>query len=279
MRLQRVLEIVHNRPWLITPSGHEVIRELLQTKLAPALAGDQRAGLLDDLMIGRPAPTIDDHGVGHLHVTGAIGVGFSKLEKTCGNTDTGDLVQEARDTIKAGARKLMMYFDSPGGMAGGTPEAADELANLDVPWFAYVGPGCMSCSASYWLSVGADRIYASETAEVGSIGVYMPWVDRTAAYEERGMKVELIKNKEGDLKGAGYPGTQLTAAQKEDWQKGCQQLFDMFSKFVCANRPGGISADTMRGQTFFATEARNRHLIDGVAPLAAAHRTLLTYNR
>jgi ClpP class serine protease len=286
MRLQRISEIVYHQPWLITPSGHYTIHSLLERKLqrlaiAAGAAGElePQAGFFDDLIVSRPPPSLDETGVAHVHVMGAIGVGFSKLEKVCGNTDVADLMQEVRGMIDKGATKMMAYFDSPGGMAGGTPEAAEELADLEIPWFAYIGPGRMCCSAAEYLASGADRIYASKTGRTGSIGIYMPWIDRTAAYDAAGLKVELIKNKEGDLKGAGYPGTALTPEQKAQLQHDCQVLFDMFAKFIRDNRPGEISADTMGGQSFLAEEAKQRNLIDGVASLDAAMRTLRSYKR
>ncbi|HKP93447.1 MAG TPA: S49 family peptidase [Chthoniobacterales bacterium] len=285
MRLQRVLEQVYHQPWLIKPSGHYSIQSLIERKLASVAARESneelepRAGWLDDLIVSRPPPSIDDSGVAHVHVMGAVGVGFSKLEKVCGNTDTDDLLAEVHSMIDKGATKMMAYFDSPGGMAGGTPEAAAELAKLEIPWFAYIGPGRMACSAACYLAAGADRIYAAPTAETGSIGVYMPWIDRTAAYDDAGLKVKLIKNKEGDLKGAGYPGTALSPEQEAQLQHGCQTLFDMFAKFVRDNRPGEIAADTMRGQSFFAAEAKQRNLIDGVCSVEAALRTLRSFKR
>jgi ClpP class serine protease len=275
MRLQRIQELVFFRPWLITPSAHASIRALLDRKLHDAAKG----GLLDLFVNPRPEPSLDEAGVGHVHMIGPIGVGLSQIEKQCGSTDTADLISEARAMVDDGAEKLMVHGDSPGGMAGGTPEAAEAMSELEVPWFVYAGPAAMLCSAAYYFSAAADKIYASESAEIGSIGVYMPWVDQTAAYAAEGLNVELIKNKEGDLKGAGYPGTALTDAQREDLQKGCQQLFDMFAEFVQDKRPGGISADSMRGQSFLAAEARNRHLIDGVASYESAYKTLLGYER
>lgn len=279
MRLQRITELVYHRPWLITPSGHEAIRAIIQRKLGVEMIETERAGLFDDLFTARPAPTIDDGGVATVHITGAIGIGLSKLEKTCGNTDLRDLLAEIRDVQAQGARKIMLLIDSPGGTVGGVPEAAAEIAGLKIPVFGYVPPGAMACSAAYYLASGADKIFASHSAEVGSIGVYLPWVDLTAAYEQMGYKVELITNNEGDLKGTGYPGTALSDAQRIDLQQGVQEIFDDFAAHVRATRPAPIADDTLRGQSFSARDAKKRRLIDDVASHESAMRALLRYQR
>lgn len=279
MRLQRIQELVFSRPWLITPSGHESIRSIIDRKLSIDAIESERAGFgLDDFIVGRPSPSVEG-GIGHVHITGAIGVGLSKIEKTCGNTDTRDLLSEIQQVQDKGAEKIMLHVDSPGGMVGGTPEAAALIADANVPVFAYVGAGAMACSAAYYLIAGADRIYASNTAEIGSIGVYLPWLDQSARYAANGVRVELIKNKEGDLKGTGFPGTSLSDEQREDLQSGVQQVFDAFAGFVRAGRPGPIADDTFRGQSFFASEAKSRKLIDGVADMNSAMRTLRRYKR
>lgn len=280
MRLQRVHELVYHRPWLITPTGHEAIRAVLENKMGRDAIEAQapQAGFFEDMAVARPAASVEN-GIGFVHILGPIGIGLSNFEKTCGMTDLRDLMADIDAVQQDGAERIMLITDSPGGSVGGVPEAAAQIAALDVPCFAYVPGGAMNCSAAYYLTSGADRIFASQSAEVGSIGVYLPWVDRTAAYEKMGYKVELITNKEGDLKGTGYPGTALSDAQREDLQAGVQEIFDDFAAHIRAHRPGEIAADTMRGQSFSARESYRRKLIDGVATFDTALRSLKRFKR
>jgi len=273
MRLQRITELVYHRPWLITPQAHESIRGLIERKLS---SDDTQAGFFDDFVVSRKEPKVEN-GVGIVHIMGPIGIGLSSIEKTCGSTDLNDLGDEIDAVQKEGATRLMLVVDSPGGTVGGVPEMADKIANLSIPAFAYVPPGGMNCSAAYYLTVGCDRIYASPSADVGSIGVYLPWVDRTAAFAAMGYSVELITNKEGDLKGAGYPGTSLTDEQRANLQEGVQQVFDDFAAHVRACRPDSMKDDSMRGQSFLAREAYDRGLIDGVTDYDSAMRTLRNF--
>ncbi|HEX8312899.1 MAG TPA: S49 family peptidase [Chthoniobacteraceae bacterium] len=273
MRLQRITELVYHRPWLITPVGHESIRSLIEQKLSRDVADGQHAGILDDLITARPAASVEDR-IGHVHIMGAVGIGFSKLEKTCGNTDVSDILAEITEVQEKGAERIMLHVDSPGGTVGGIPEASEQIAKIGIPTFAYVAAGAMNCSAAYYLTAGCDRIYASHSADIGSIGVYRPWIDRTEALARMGYKVELITNKEGDLKGTGYPGTKLSDEQRQYLEADVQETFDDFAAHVRANRPGAIDTDTMRGQSFSAREAYKRNLIDGVVPYESALRSL-----
>jgi ClpP class serine protease len=278
MRLQRIQELVFHRPWLITPSGHHVIREIIARKLARDVIETEQAGFFDEFIVARPKASVEN-GVGMVHIRGVVGVGLSNIEKTCGNTDLNDLLAEMDQVRADGAERIMLMVDSPGGTVGGVPEAAQAITDSEVPVFAYVPGGAMNASAAYWLTSGADRIYASQSAEIGSIGVYLPWLDQSAALAARGYSIDLIKNKEGDLKGAGYPGTSLTEDQRADFQEGVQEIFDNFAAFVREHRPEGMADDTFRGQTFFGAESRKRKLIDGVASMEAAMRTLRKYKR
>jgi ClpP class serine protease len=169
--------------------------------------------------------------------------------------------------------------DSPGGTVGGIPEAAAAIAGIGVPTFAYVGAGAMNCSGAYYLTAGCDRIYGSHSSEMGSIGVYRPWIDRTEAMAKMGYKVELITNKEGDLKGTGFPGTSLSAAQREHFAEKAQETFDDFAAHVRTQRAGKIDTDSMRGQSFSARQAYQRNLIDGVVPYESALRSLKRFRR
>jgi capsid assembly protease len=70
------------------------------------------------------------------------------------------------------AQSIVLHIDSPGGQLGGVAELAAHIKNrITKPVVAYVGD--MGASAAYWIASAADMIIASETAEVGSIGVVM----------------------------------------------------------------------------------------------------------
>jgi ClpP class serine protease len=104
----------------------------------------------------------------------------------------------------------------------------------------------MAASAAYWLAASSDRIYSSLSAELGGVGVYLPVLDQSKAFEARGMKMHVIKA--GRYKAIGFPGTKLTEDQEFHLQESVNQVYSEFKDHVQSNRQ--IDADNLEGQTF-----------------------------
>lgn len=259
MRFQHIIELVYCRPWLITESGHAAIRALLDSKLAesfPREGEDFWSGKAEKL----PGMEIEN-GLATIPVYGVIGQKLSAIEKSCGACDCKDVGRELG--IAAGrpdVSSILLDIDSPGGTVNGTPELADQIAAIDKPVFAFTDT--LMASAAYWLGASADQVFAARTAEVGSIGVYMPWKDLSAYYERAGVKVDVIRA--GRYKGMGYPGTSLTQEQRELLQEQVNAIYGMFAGHVQSMRGGKVEKETMQGQMFMAQAARERGLIDGI---------------
>lgn len=66
-------------------------------------------------------------------------------------------------------KAILLNVDSPGGMAAGVAEMAAAIRAAGKPVWAYIDD--MGASAAYWIPAAADRVVASRTARVGSIGV------------------------------------------------------------------------------------------------------------
>jgi signal peptide peptidase SppA len=73
---------------------------------------------------------------------------------------------------------IVLNVDSPGGEVAGIGELATAIyeARGTKPIVAYADD--LTASAAYWLASAADKIVASDTAELGSIGVVATVVDR-----------------------------------------------------------------------------------------------------
>jgi signal peptide peptidase SppA len=257
MRFQHILQAIYSEPWLIKPQAHGVIREFM----ARRLAGDQPPKREDGEFCGdkvevAQAEEIKD-GVYLIPVGGILARKVGKFERAMGVVDTLDIrdeldwAEESKDI-----HSIVMDFDSPGGIVTGTPELADRIAAVDKPLFAFTGS--MMCSAAYWLAAGAKRIYATKGADIGSIGVYIPFYDESAAYENAGVKVEMFRS--GDYKGMGFPGTSLTDAQRKQLQGEVITLANDFQQHILSLRD--VPIDAMQGQSFMGNQALANGLID-----------------
>lgn len=167
------------------------------------------------------------------------------------------------------ADMIALDVDSPGGQVRGVPEAAGAVlaARERKPVCAFTAGAC--CSAAYWIASQANAVFASPSASVGSIGVFMAFLDTSRKMENEGLRVELFST--GKYKGAGVTGS-LTEAQREHFQA---EVLEIFDEFRAAVAPRGIPEEAMQGQTFSGRRAAAARLIDGFAltPLQAA-RTL-----
>jgi signal peptide peptidase SppA len=178
-----------------------------------------------------------------------------------------DMVDSAANN--ADAKGILLDFDSPGGFVTGGPEIADAVRNATKrkPVVAF-SAGTMA-SLAYWIGSQSNQVVASRSAVIGSIGVYTTHVDYTKMLEDAGMKMEVIKNAEGDFKAVGLPGTSLSETQRAHLQDQVQASFNEFRTAVKSSRPW-IRPDAMRGQTFTGTAAKAAGLVDRVGDMGFA---------
>jgi signal peptide peptidase SppA len=149
-----------------------------------------------------------------------------------------------RAALETKPRAVVLSIDSPGGLVSGCFDCAADLraqcAAAGVPLVAYLD-GC-STSAAYALACAAGRIYASETACVGSIGVIDALVDATQQDAMMGVRIKLITS--GARKADGNPHASMT----DDAITAAQSLVDSLAEafFALVANARGISVDDVR---------------------------------
>lgn len=191
-------------------------------------------------------------------------------------------VAEARAAVYAAVSDravsaLALDIDSPGGQVGGVSALADAVAAAGArkPTFAVVNDIC--ASAAYWVGSQCAAMSATDTAEIGSIGVYSAFADLSRLVANVGVSVEVFAS--GPLKGAGVPGTSLSADQKRDIQARVDQLSGTFQGAVARGRrqtPQTV-AGWATGGVYLAAEAQRMGLIDHVAGPDAALADLVRH--
>jgi signal peptide peptidase SppA len=272
MRFAQIHEQIYCRAWFITTAAHFTIRNLFETHVSRLGYGGHAEGLdMGDFANSRRPMVVDAEGIATIHVLGPLGRNLSKMEKTCGATSFEDIHAElAQANANPAVRGILLHIDSPGGTVQGTPELAAAVASSPKPLVAFTED--MIASAAYYIAAGARAIVASPSADIGSIGVYIPWVDRSAQYAEAGLKPDAIVNTGGDLKALGFGGT-LTEAQRTYLQEQVDLDFNAFKAHIAAHRT--VAASAMRGQTLSGPPALEANLVDLIGDLALARSLLL----
>jgi signal peptide peptidase SppA len=288
MRFTHLAEQIYHRPWFITAEAHAAIRTVFERALSSGLFKSpgfrsmgfssgplitdvvaEEINLLDLFPKRRPLAIDKETGIASIHIMGPIGKNLSKVEQSCGATGFEQIRADYAKALEKGARGILLDFDSPGGTITGTPELANLIASKPLPTVAYTED--MMASAAYYLAAGADAIFASPSASVGSIGVYVPWVDTSAAYERAGYKPDPIVNTGGDLKAAGFGG-KLTAEQRAHLQEEVDEDFDNFKAHIANYR--AVPDSAMRGQVMSGRKALEANLVDRIGERDQAYGAL-----
>jgi signal peptide peptidase SppA len=278
--LIHIARAVYCEPWLIEPSAHRVLCNILEAhmaggevELAARMRGDMLAAAkVEDKERKEESPYAVQDGVAIVPLQGVIGRRVGMFERSSGVTDIDAF---SRAVMQAGAdpavKAILLDVDSPGGTVGGVQAAADVVRQVSQTKHTLAYTGGTMASAAYWVASGAEAIYADQTAVVGSIGVYAQILDTSRADELKGYRTQVFAS--GKYKGAGAPGTQLTEAQKEQIQERVNDLAGVFKADVRRFNPS-VSDDAMQGQTFTGAKAQAAGLVNSVASFAKAFSDL-----
>jgi signal peptide peptidase SppA len=236
----------------------------------PAKANDHRVlaekfGFTDMLaqLFGEvPKAYIAEDGTGVIPIAGVIGgPGLSPFEKMTGAVDVSDIA----DTIDEYATnpqvtRIAFQVSSPGGTVTGVEELANKVRNIAKPTMSYTNSEM--ASAAYWVAAAADKVVASPSSTVGSVGVYMVVADYSEAAKAEGIKMIVIKA--GQHKAIGVPGAEVTDAHQAHLQEGVDEIHADFKAAVLKTRKM-VKAEDMEGQVFSGKQAAQRGLVTGLA--------------
>ena len=265
MKFVHILTELWCKPCLILPQMHAQICEIVQAHIDGSAHAP--AGLIEAFELGRPEEEQDEgfsagDEIAVIPIHGVIGKHVGAMAKSSGALDLEDVAVDVDAALAdPGVRGIFYDINSPGGGTTGVPEVGKMIADAskEKPSVAYTDN--LMASAAYWLGAGAGAIYASKSASIGSIGVYMAWLDSSRAYEMEGLRTELIKR--GKFKAAGIDGVSLTDEQRDHLEGVVEKVYGWFIDAVKGSRPG-VPMDAMEGQTFFADDALDVKLIDAV---------------
>jgi len=109
---------------------------------------------------------------------------------------------------------LIVEIDSYGGYPVASEEITNALKRMKTPVIALIRES--AASGAYLIATGADKIYASEASDVGSIGVTMSYLDYSEQNKDQGIIYQQLSS--GKFKDSGDPDKELTE-EEEDEQK------------------------------------------------------------
>jgi protease-4 len=175
---------------------------------------------------------------------------------------TPDMIQNSISQAESDSSVSSIVIDvnSP----GGSPVASEEIMNSIksskkpvVVWISDVG-----ASGAYLASSSADKIIASPTSMVGSIGVIMQITDLSKYYQENGINISSIKA--GQYKDMGVDYQPLTTTERNMLQGMVNQDYDHFIDIVSTNRhlSKNYTENIAQGKIYTGTQAKKLKLVD-----------------
>jgi ClpP class serine protease len=180
--LSAVLAAIRCQPWAIMPDYLDAIEAIASRALdAPVLAlleSDGHKQRLAEMQavaaVGSPLDgammtTVRD-GTAVVPVLGPIFPRATLINSSAGGTALDAIMRDFRVAQASPAvDRVVMLFDSPGGVVSGLGEAAEGIRGARKPVTAFVTG--YAASAAYWLASQASEIVMERAAQVGSIGV------------------------------------------------------------------------------------------------------------
>lgn len=162
-------------------------------------------------------------------------------------------------------KSIALNIYSPGGYVYGVETAANLIyeGRKEKPIYAYTDS--LAASAAYWIASAATKvILGSETAEVGSIGVYLVHFDYSELMKKEGIKVTEITS--GEFKGIGSPYSAMTPEEKKQLQADSSYVYTRFVNTVARNRGMEVSSvlKSANGLTFYGSDAVKAGLADSI---------------
>ncbi|XAI96334.1 head maturation protease C [Microcystis phage Mae-JY30] len=177
----------------------------------------------------------------------------------------GAQIDEAR--ADAGIENVVLDLNSYGGEAHGMAALAGKIRQLAKTKYVVAVVNDVAASAGYGIASSADEIVVSPTSVVGSIGVVMLHLDRSAEMAAKGVRPTLIHA--GAHKVDGHPFAPLPEGVRADMQRDVMAFYDQFLGVVEAGRgKQRLSVKKAReteARTFIGQDAIAAGLADRVA--------------
>ena len=273
MSYARLAERLFNVPLLIAPDKADTIAAVFNAHLTntqaemPKYDAPERVDLASAMSMRRAEGGyyVTTAGVAVVQVHGSLVQRAGGLDALSGLTGYNGVAAMIGSAMRDhGVRGMVLEFDSPGGEVEGVVDLSTLIAGGDKPIWAHANG--IALSAAYWLSAAADRVYASQTGLLGSIGVLMLHADRSKIIERAGVVYTPIYA--GARKIDGSSMAPLTEEARARAQARVDQVYAMFVQHVASHR--NVSEKKVReteAAVLSVQDAKAVGLANGVASL------------
>lgn len=203
-----------------------------------------------------------------LYVTGVIGApdGGGVFDNVLTTEDWLSQIDQAANDDQISA--VVVRVDSPGGGVVASNEIYNALVELsDTGKPVVVSMGATAASGGYYISAGADRIYANADTFTGSLGVVLNLLNYGEALDSIGVSQTAITS--GDLKDLASPTRPLTDEERQILQSIVDQAYNGFVDVIVEGRnlPRNEVERIADGRIYTGAQALELGLVDELGNL------------
>lgn len=224
---------------------------------------------LFSLLMKKPQPESDKPEIALIYAQGVIvdgsGGGGLLSDEGVGSETIRKVFREATrdDNVKA----IVLRIDSPGGSALASEVMWQAVRHAADKKPVIISVGSMAASGGYYLASAGDRIFADQSAIVGSIGVVGGKFVFKGLYDKLGINTQPFTA--GENAGLFSSSEPFTDHQREMVTNWMTQTYHQFTQRVMTTRTGKIKDidKVAQGRIFVAPQAKELGLVDEIGGL------------
>lgn len=204
--------------------------------------------------------------------------GFNPLSGSGPSIETMPTIRELQKLRKdEDVKAVVIRVNSPGGSAFASEQIWHEIQLLKEEKPVVISMGGLAASGGYYISCGANKIFAEPSTLTGSIGIFGMIPDASELVQEKlGLHFDVVKtNKYADFGGGSFMGLPTRPFNSDEamlMQAEIERGYDLFISRVAAGR--GISKDSVnvigQGRVWTGEQAIGLGLVDELGNLEDA---------
>lgn len=259
-----ILGRLFNTPLLLVPEKAEIIGNVVIARMR----GESPMAF----EVQEPASSFTIDGIAVVSISGSLVQRSTGMDAASGLRSYGEITADVDAAVAdASVKGILLQCDTPGGEVAGAFDCADSIyrASQKKPVWAIAEDNALS--AGYLLASQANRMLATQTGMVGSVGVIMMHFDQSQHDKMNGIKITTMF--QGDRKADFNPHAPLSEEAQAWGEKHIAKRYGQFVSAVVRGRRGAITAEAVRGTEaalLDASEAIKLGLIDGKASFREA---------
>lgn len=255
-RYPHIISKLFYEPVMITPHKHGAICQVVEAHMngnLPASAMDNPVDHESEMTDIGSTVIIPVHGIIDQNIpdspSGGDGCDLAKLR---------DMISIAR--ADSSVSRMIFDFRTPGGSVVGVAETGRAILNItDKETIAFTNDEC--CSAGLWLAAQCQRFYSTESARVGSVGVWCAYLDVSRQMQNEGQNMQAFFAGKHKLLGAYWKP--MSDEEKVIVQKSVDKIYAQFKSAM--NEQRAVSDSNFgNGLVFDGEDAAQLGFTDGL---------------